>query len=176
MLLLKNSTDCCWHANICITRSTGDCKIIGNRAKVFNHFSGSKLVRKSVENCWACPNYFAIGSSIGWFSCTVTWRVKQMEMVHLAVGSKQEHVEAEHTGLLKNMCVSYSQYTSESKTCSSHLKWHIISMYNKDDSVHAHITPCKITNFASRQRMLLVHLNEHTPTHAPILVPCYTSA
>ncbi len=45
---------------------TGDCKIIGNRATVFNDFSSSKLVQKlvqkSVENSWASPNYFAIPS------------------------------------------------------------------------------------------------------------------
>jgi hypothetical protein len=42
---------------------TGDCKIIWNRATVFNDFSSSKLVQKSVENRWASPNYFVISST-----------------------------------------------------------------------------------------------------------------
>ncbi len=41
---------------------TGDCKILGNRATVFNDFSSSKLVQNSGENRWACPNSFAIPS------------------------------------------------------------------------------------------------------------------
>jgi hypothetical protein len=31
---------------------------------VFNGSLGSKLVEKSVENRWASPNYFAIGSTV----------------------------------------------------------------------------------------------------------------
>ncbi len=45
---------------------TGDCKIIGNQGLLsngFQRFSSSTLVQKSVENFWACPNYFAIGST-----------------------------------------------------------------------------------------------------------------
>ncbi len=50
------------HIRMFMYLCTEDCKIIGNRAMVFNDFSSSKLVQNFVENSWVCPKYFAIGS------------------------------------------------------------------------------------------------------------------
>jgi hypothetical protein len=49
---------CAYNMKLYTYYTTGDCKIIGNRATVFNDFSSSKLVQKSVENRWAVCNCY----------------------------------------------------------------------------------------------------------------------